>query len=133
MTTAQRERECNECGDPPEPKMVRCLKCGDLFRVNGPHQCGQVEPPYNKEVPKPERAGQQLVDKDRWADYGDPRIAWDRIAKAWSVILGSHVTPRQAVLCMLSMKVIRESIGHKPDNVADIEGYTEILKRLPNL
>jgi hypothetical protein len=93
---------CRDCGDPVDP---------------------QPQPTLTTE-------GKQLVDGERWNDYGDPRIAWERVARLWTVILGSHVTPRQAVLCMIGVKVVRESITAKTDNLDDIEGYTEILRRL---
>ncbi|NIS83206.1 MAG: hypothetical protein GTO14_24065 [Anaerolineales bacterium] len=112
---------CDDCGDPPDHEVEQSRSpvplAAHLENVRRHHR-------------SLEAAGKQLVDGERWSDYGDPRLAWDRIARLWSVVLGTHVTARQAVLCMIGMKVVRESISGKADNLDDIEGYTDILRRL---
>ena len=77
----------------------------------------------------PATEGAALVEGQRWQDYGDPLIRWERISKAWSAILGIHVEPHKAILCMIAMKTVSEAIRRKPDNVTDLEGYTNILRR----
>jgi len=71
-----------------------------------------------------------LVNGERQADYGDPCDTWKRIAKVFSGILGIEVTPAQAALCMVGVKVVRESKGHKEDNLVDSLGYLRIAGRL---
>jgi len=45
----------------------------------------------------------------------------------WSAILGVPVTPQQAILCMIAVKISRESRKAKRDNRTDIAGYAECL------
>ena len=71
-----------------------------------------------------------LVDIYRQEDYGCPLKNWSEIAKAWAVILGIEVTPQEAVLCMIAMKLVRESKNHKEDNLTDAIGYINILDRM---
>lgn len=78
---------------------------------------------------KPLSSGAALVEGDRWKDYGDPVIRWGKIAKVWSEILGIHVEPYKAVLCMIGAKMVSEAIRRKADNVDDLEGYADILRR----
>lgn len=71
-----------------------------------------------------------LINGDRAEAYGDARRNWEEIAAMWSVILRQHVTPRQAVLCMVALKVAREAHHSKRDNAVDIAGYAGLLERL---
>ena len=77
----------------------------------------------------PRTTGEALVEGERWKDYGDPLIRWERISRVWSAILGVHVEPHKAILCMVGMKMVSEAMRHKLDNIDDLEGYTEILRR----
>ena len=65
-------------------------------------------------------------------EYGPLQQSFECLAKAWSSILKRDVTPKQVCLCMASLKLVRESENHKPDNVLDFYGYTicyeELLK-----
>ena len=72
----------------------------------------------------------KLVDGDRQRDYGDPSIFFRKVAVMWSVILGIDVTPEKAVLLMIAFKLVRQANKHKDDNLDDLDGYTEILRRL---
>ena len=50
------------------------------------------------------------------------------LAKRWSITLGHPVTPAQAVMCLIDLKLTR--LGHNPthlDNVVDIIGYATLL------
>jgi hypothetical protein len=42
--------------------------------------------------------------------------------------LKTDVSKEQVALCMLGLKLVRESNLHKQDNLDDIDGYNEILK-----
>lgn len=64
---------------------------------------------------------------DRMKDYDHPKRNFDRIAKMWSVILDTEVTPTQFALCMMSMKIARHVKTPKEDNLVDIAGYVEAL------
>jgi hypothetical protein len=46
------------------------------------------------------------------------------VAKRWSLVLGVKVTPAQAMLCLIDLKVAR--LTHDPrhlDSITDIAGY----------
>ena len=65
--------------------------------------------------------------KQRQDSYDDPYRNHVRIAKLWSVVLGTAVTPQQVALCMLQLKVAREMYKHSHDNVVDMAGYVNCL------
>lgn len=73
-----------------------------------------------------------LVHGPRQESYGSPLTNWGRTAKIWSVILGVEVTPEQAALCMVGVKLARQV--HKParDNLVDIAGYIGVVDLIQN-
>jgi hypothetical protein len=63
--------------------------------------------------------------------YGEAVECWTRIAEVWSGILGHHVNPVEAVLCMQGMKLVRTQYAPDySDNVDDVEGYGVILRKI---
>lgn len=68
-----------------------------------------------------------LVHGARQAAYGSPKENWARTAAIWSVILGTKVTPRQACLCMIGVKLARQVHAPKRDNLVDIAGYIGVM------
>jgi hypothetical protein len=66
------------------------------------------------------------VVEDRHDRYGDARVVMRDIASAWSLVLGSPVTPAQVAQCMVMLKQIREVHGHDPDNWTDTAGYADL-------
>ena len=69
----------------------------------------------------------QIVQKRR-RSYGQPRDLFEQIARRWSFVLGTEVTPAQAVLCMLEVKLARLSGNPKQlDSIVDTAGYAGIL------
>jgi hypothetical protein len=67
---------------------------------------------------------------DRNDSYDHPYPNFSKIAKTWEVVLGCTVTPRQVALCMIGMKLVRESHKAKRDNIVDIIGYARCIERL---
>ena len=68
------------------------------------------------------------VVRDRRRIYGEPADLFERVAKRWSLVLGVPVTPAQAVICMLEIKLAR--LTHQPrhrDSVIDLAGYSALL------
>lgn len=66
----------------------------------------------------------KLVYGDRHAAYKHPAVDFVCTAKLWSAILGVEVTPYQAVLCMIGVKLSRavRNVGHR-DSLVDLAGY----------
>ena len=70
----------------------------------------------------------RLVSQDRQDTYGHPADNFKRLALMWQGVLGVEVTPQQVALCMVCLKVARESTRHARDNVVDIAGYARTLE-----
>ena len=65
---------------------------------------------------------------DRSAAYGAPSKSMELLAKRWSITLGHPVTPAQAVMCLIDLKLTR--LAHDPhhqDSILDIAGYAAVL------
>lgn len=73
---------------------------------------------------------EQIVGGSRRQDYGGVRGSFDKIALTWSAVLGIEVTGEQVGLCMIGMKLVRESHAHKHDNLVDIAGYARCLEMM---
>jgi hypothetical protein len=70
---------------------------------------------------------------ERGRVYGSSRTNHERISELWSAYLGDYISPMQASMCMLLVKVSRltESPTHF-DSVKDIIGYAAIYNELVN-
>ena len=67
----------------------------------------------------------------RRGEYGQPTDVFEQIARRWSLVLGVEVSPAQAVLCMLDVKMARLSRGPKQlDSIVDIAGYAGCLAQV---
>ena len=73
---------------------------------------------------------QRLVYGDRGATYGHPLDDFSRTASMWSALLGVAVTAEQVAMCMILLKLSRETYQPKRDNRTDIAGYAECLHRV---
>jgi hypothetical protein len=71
-----------------------------------------------------------LVHGERQKHYGRPFDDYSRVAKIWEVILGCPVTPKQAALCMVGIKISREINAPKLDNLVDMAGYAEVANMI---
>jgi len=82
---------------------------------------------------KPEdliRLAIDLVNTDRQKDYDHPYDNFKRIARIWSAILSIEITPEQVALCMVGVKIARESHAPKDDNIVDGVGYFLTLAKV---
>ncbi|NLX57715.1 MAG: DUF4406 domain-containing protein [Phycisphaerae bacterium] len=72
----------------------------------------------------------RITDGSRQADYGHPRDDFARTALMWTGILagklrdGAEITAAEVPLCMIAVKLARQSHRHKRDNLVDIAGYS---------
>jgi Domain of unknown function (DUF6378) len=71
-----------------------------------------------------------LVSRRR-REYGEPVDVFRDIAKRWSLVLGMEVSPAQAVLCMLDVKMARLTRDPRHvDSITDLAGYSGVLAEL---
>lgn len=85
------------------------------------------EPIYTESILK---QADKIINGSRRTSYGDANESFSNIAKAWSIILKIEVTKEQVDLCMIMLKVVRESNKHKQDNLTDICGYAQLLDNM---
>jgi hypothetical protein len=67
----------------------------------------------------------------RRREYGEPVEVFGDIAKRWSLVLGLEVSPAQAVLCLLDVKMARLARDPKHlDSQVDVAGYAAVLREV---
>ena len=72
---------------------------------------------------------QRLTSGDRDAAYGPPAEDFLRTARIWSGVLAkklkpdAQIAPMEVALCMIGVKLARQTNRHKRDNLVDIAGY----------
>lgn len=107
----------------PEGSQIRVEILGDASALESAF--AQVSP---EETTLQE--AQRLVYGDRNVSYGHPADDYGRTAKLWSAILDVEVTPAQAALCMVAVKISRECHAPQRDNRVDGAGYFAVVDRI---
>src|SRR5258708_6311846 len=73
------------------------------------------------------KEAEKLVLGDRNDQYGNPREDYVKTAKIWSGMLSSkltnEITPEEAILMMIGLKLSRLCFKHKDDTLIDLHGY----------
>lgn len=70
------------------------------------------------------------INKARMGTYGSPVPNYKAFAKILEVIFGHDVSPQQAVMVMIGVKMMREiqsDYPGYPDNLDDICGFSNVL------
>jgi hypothetical protein len=69
------------------------------------------------------------VIENRHRQYGSSKVLFDLVAKRWSLVLGTEVTPTQVALCMIDLKLARltRDPAHQ-DSIIDVAGYAACLR-----
>lgn len=62
--------------------------------------------------------------------YGHPVFNMRRTALIWSAVLGIEVTEEEVALCMIGVKLARESFRPQRDNLVDIAGYGLVYEQV---
>lgn len=75
----------------------------------------------------------RIINSERRQDYGPIEESFSRIASVWSAILKRRVSPHEVALCMIGLKLCRESNSHKRDNLVDIAGYTALASKVADV
>ena len=71
---------------------------------------------------------QRLVHGPRQASYGHPFEDFSRTGRIWGAILGlPNIPPDKVALCLIGVKISRETNASKRDNRVDMAGYAEAL------
>lgn len=84
---------------------------------------GETQPTILEEAAK-------CVTGPRRRDYGTPEENFGLIASLWSVQIKHEVTPMQVAMCLILLKVARQSNSPKRDNLVDIAGYAQCASEL---
>lgn len=65
-----------------------------------------------------------LISNDRIKHYGPPKENFARLAKLWSVVIGTDITAAQVAICLAQLKIARliETPDHE-DSWIDLAGY----------
>ena len=73
---------------------------------------------------------EEIVNGERAQAYGPALPSFSNIAKGWSVITGTEITPQQVGLMMMWLKICRENNKHQRDNLVDISGYAHLVQKM---
>ena len=71
-----------------------------------------------------------LINGPRRSDYGPIEKSAIDVSRIWSSLLGTEVTPEKYLLCMAAMKIYRECVSHKQDNIDDACGYLALTEQV---
>ena len=102
-----------------------------VFVVDGKAELEELE--EEVEVEDILTEANNLVNGDRNKTYGHPFYDYSKTSAFWTIILKDKlkepITPEEAIMCMITLKLSREMNLHKRDNLVDLCGYTQCLQK----
>lgn len=102
----------------------------DALKANGVKLEGIVLEPKKVDEQSILEEAAKCVTGPRRRDYGTPDENFGLISSLWSVQLKHEVTPMQVAMCLILLKVARQSNSPKRDNLVDIAGYAQCASEL---
>jgi len=87
----------------------------------------QVTPDLNETILQ---EAQRITHGARQQDYQLPERNFKQIAEIATAILGKEITPKDAAMVLITVKLSREAFKHKRDNLTDLAGYAWCLSRI---
>jgi hypothetical protein len=67
----------------------------------------------------------------RRREYGESVELFEAVAARWSLTLGTKISPSQAVLCLIDLKLVRLAHDHRHlDSQVDVAGYAAVLREV---
>lgn len=70
---------------------------------------------------------ERVEEKER--QYGPFEEGMEKAAKLASILCNKNITQKDMYMCMLSLKLSRESYNHKEDNLLDAVAYIASLNK----
>jgi len=87
--------------------------------------------PTEKETPKSIlQEAEELINGERAADYGKVSDNFANIAAGWNIIAKDGITPRKVGLMMAWVKICRDLVSPKHDNLVDGAGYFGCIDKM---
>lgn len=113
---------CPQCESHYSSTFISCPLCADKA-ARKPSPTPHAAATFAKAL--------RLIGGDRRADYGGYAAEAQHMAAMWNAILNSEVVqPRHVPLMMAALKLRREAVKHKADNLVDMCGYAGLLSEL---
>lgn len=72
---------------------------------------------------------ERLINGDRQAQYSHPTDDYTKTSKAFNALTGHNITPKEAMLFMVCVKLSRECYKAKRDNLVDACGYLGCIEK----
>lgn len=70
---------------------------------------------------------ESITNGERGVDYGDPVESFSKIAQMASIMSRKYISPIDCCNIQIALKLVRESVTPKRDNLVDAVGYIKLL------
>lgn len=72
----------------------------------------------------------KLIVEAKTNEYGPASVGMQKIADAWSSLLGVKIRPHQVALMYATAKIVRAFNNYKSDNYVDLINYANIADEI---